>query len=186
MLSQPELCAVFSAYRVIETGISHGTLSVLLEGQTLEITTFRTEVGYSDGRHPDQVHFAASLGEDLARRDFTINAMAYHPKTGLVDLFGGRQDLEMGQIRCVGDADARFGEDALRILRALRFASVLGFAIEEDTERALRRHGGGTEADICRADSRGTGETALWKKRGALSYYATLMSLARCFPSFCR
>jgi len=135
-----ELCEVFSAYPVIKTGLSHGTLTVLLDGLALEITTFRTECGYLDGRHPDQVHFTASLGEDLARRDFTINAMAYHPKTGLVDIFEGKLDLEARQIRCVGDADARFEEDALRILRALRFASVLGFVIEEDTERALRRH----------------------------------------------
>lgn len=138
-----ELCEVFSAYRVIDTGLSHGTLTVLCAGLALEITTFRTESGYSDGRHPDQVHFTASLREDLARRDFTINAMAYHPKTGLVDFFEGERDLEAREIRCVGDADARFREDALRILRALRFASVLGFSIEADSERALRRQVGG-------------------------------------------
>ena len=111
---------VFAAERVIETGLKHGTVTVLLEGMPLEITTFRVEGAYSDGRHPDSVRFTPSLREDLARRDFTINAMAYRPAEGLIDPFRGRADLATGVIRCVGDPDARLREDALRILRALR------------------------------------------------------------------
>ena len=134
--------AVFAGERVIETGLKHGTVTVLLDGMPLEITTFRTESGYADHRHPDAVAFTASLTEDLARRDFTINAMARSRNGELIDPFGGRADLENKVIRCVGDPEARFTEDALRILRALRFASQLGFAIEPATAAAateLRR-----------------------------------------------
>ena len=109
-----EMLQVFRGERVVQTGIRHGTL----------ITTFRTEGSYTDHRHPDSVSFVGNVSEDLARRDFTVNAMAYSPESGLIDLFGGREDLGSGLIRCVGVPRERFGEDALRILRALRFASV--------------------------------------------------------------
>ena len=127
----------FAGFRVVETGLKHGTVTVVIEGQNLELTTFRLDGGYSDGRHPDDVRFTSRLVEDLSRRDFTVNAMAYAPETGLVDLFGGVEDLQRGVIRCVGDPEKRFTEDALRILRALRFASALDFSIADATEEAL-------------------------------------------------
>ncbi|MBQ1371617.1 MAG: HD domain-containing protein [Oscillospiraceae bacterium] len=127
---------VFAGERLIETGLKHGTVTLLLEGQPLEITTFRTESGYADHRHPDAVRFTPSLEEDLARRDFTVNAMAWSPETGLQDPFGGRADLQGKILRCVGDPRQRFGEDALRILRALRFSSQLSFSIEDATAEA--------------------------------------------------
>ena len=129
---------VFAGYRVIETGMKHGTVTVLLDGEPLEITTYRVDGGYSDHRHPDEVRFTRSLREDLRRRDFTMNAMAYSPRTGVVDPFGGQADLAAGVVRCVGEPDRRFQEDALRILRALRFASALGMSIHPDTARAAR------------------------------------------------
>ena len=129
---------VFAGYRVIETGMKHGTVTVLLDGEPLEITTYRVDGGYSDHRHPDEVRFTRSLREDLRRRDFTMNAMAYSPRTGVVDPFGGQADLAAGTVRCVGEPDRRFQEDALRILRALRFASALGLGIHPDTARAAR------------------------------------------------
>ena len=128
--------AVFAGERIIETGLKHGTVTVLLEGLPLEITTFRTEAGYSDHRHPDAVAFTPSLVEDLARRDFTINAMAWCPEEGTVDPFDGKADLESRLIRCVGDPYDRFNEDALRILRALRFAAQLDFSIDPATAAA--------------------------------------------------
>ena len=133
-----EMQRVFQNERTIETGLKHGTLTVLLAGMPLEITTFRVDGAYSDGRHPDSVRFTARVEDDLARRDFTINAMAYSPAAGLVDPFGGQEDCKAGIIRCVGDPAARFGEDALRILRALRFSARLGFPIEDATARAIR------------------------------------------------
>ena len=133
----PEMQTVFAAYRTFETGLQHGTLTVLVDDVPLEITTYRVDGDYSDGRHPDAVCFTRSLAEDLCRRDFTINAMAYHPTVGVVDLHGGQADLAAGLIRCVGDPQIRFREDALRILRALRFSAMLGFAIEENTAVAL-------------------------------------------------
>ncbi len=133
-----EMQRVFRGERTIETGLKHGTLTVLLSGMPLEITTFRVDGAYSDGRHPDSVQFTARVEDDLSRRDFTINAMAYSPTAGLVDPFGGRADCERGVIRCVGNPAERFGEDALRILRALRFSARLGFPIEENTVKALR------------------------------------------------
>ena len=129
---------VFKGERTIETGLKHGTLTVLLFGMPLEITTFRVDGAYSDGRHPDSVRFTARVEDDLSRRDFTINAMAYSPKAGLVDPFCGQEDCRRGVIRCVGNPVERFGEDALRILRALRFSSRLGFPVEEATARAIR------------------------------------------------
>lgn len=131
---------VFAGYRLIETGIRHGTVTVLLDGLPLEITTYRTEGIYSDHRRPDRVEFTRSLEDDLARRDFTVNAMAYHPHTGVVDPFGGQADLNARIIRCVEDPDKRFQEDALRMLRALRFASRLGFSVEPETAAAIHRN----------------------------------------------
>ena len=116
-----------------ETGVKHGTITAVVGGNALEITTFRTDCGYSDGRHPDRVAFVKSIEEDLARRDFTINAMAYHPERGLRDPYGGYDDIGRRAIRCVGDPDRRFREDSLRILRGCRFASQLGFTIEAAT-----------------------------------------------------
>lgn len=124
--------------RTIDTGIVHGTVTVLKNRVGYEVTTYRLDGEYVDGRHPKEVTFTASLEEDLKRRDFTINAMAYHPVRGLVDLHGGIEDLRDGKIRCVGNARERFSEDALRILRALRFASQLDFTIEEETLAAVR------------------------------------------------
>ncbi|MBR5806035.1 MAG: HD domain-containing protein [Oscillospiraceae bacterium] len=128
---------VFEGYHLIETGLKHGTVTVIIDGTPVEITTYRTEKGYSDGRHPDEVQFTASLKEDCARRDFTINAICYNPAEGLMDFYGGVQDIENRLIRCVGNADKRFKEDGLRIIRRLRFASVLGFEIEPVTKQAI-------------------------------------------------
>ncbi len=132
-----ETAAVFRNFRCIETGLKHGTLTVLSGGRPVEITTYRVESSYGDHRHPDGVEFVRSLAEDLARRDFTINAMAFAPDGTVVDLWGGQEDLRAGIVRCVGDPALRFREDALRILRALRFAARLEFSIEERTARAL-------------------------------------------------
>lgn len=125
--------------RTVDTGIAHGTVTVLIQGKGFEVTTYRIDGEYRDGRHPDQVEFTRNLEEDLKRRDFTINAMAYNPSRGLADLFGGRADLKSGVIRCVGAAEERFSEDALRILRAVRFAGQLGFEIEEKTFEAMKK-----------------------------------------------
>lgn len=130
---------VFAGYPTIETGARHGTIAVVLEGETLEITTYRVDGAYSDARHPDGVSFTRSLREDAARRDFTMNAMAYAPGLGIRDFFGGAEDARQGIIRAVGDPETRFREDALRILRAVRFASVLDFSLEKATEDAARR-----------------------------------------------
>ena len=132
-----ETAACFADCRVIETGIKHGTVTVLFDGEAVEITTYRLDGEYADNRHPLSVTFSKTVTDDLSRRDFTVNAMAFHPARGLVDLFGGREDLSRGIIRCVGDARTRFEEDGLRILRALRFASVLGFSLEKETALAV-------------------------------------------------
>lgn len=132
-----EMKACFDGFRVIETGIQHGTLTVIVDGMQLEITTYRNDGEYLDNRHPVQVTFSKKIEDDLARRDFTVNAMAYHPQRGLVDLFGGKEDLKNRIICAVGDAKTRFEEDGLRILRAIRFASVLDFEIDEDTAKAV-------------------------------------------------
>ncbi len=129
--------AVFSDFNVTETGLKHGTVTVMIDGAPVEITTYRTESGYTDNRHPDKVEFTASLYEDCARRDFTINAVCYSQHTGIVDFYGGCEDIKNQIIRCVGDADSRFKEDAFRILRAVRFASVLGFEVEENTRKSI-------------------------------------------------
>lgn len=128
---------VFEGYRIIETGLKHGTVTVLSEGKPIEITTFRIDGEYTDHRRPDVVSFTASLEEDLKRRDFTVNAMAYSESRGVIDCFGGRDDLEKGVIRCVGEPGKRFVEDGLRIMRALRFASVYGFSVEEKTAEKI-------------------------------------------------
>ncbi len=124
--------------RTVDTGIEHGTVTVMLGSDGFEVTTYRQDGDYSDHRHPDAVVFTASLEEDLRRRDFTINSMAYRPDTGLVDLFGGREDLTKRIIRCVGSPRERFDEDALRIMRALRFSAQLGFSLEPATREAIR------------------------------------------------
>lgn len=123
--------------RTVPTGIRHGTVTVLLEGGSIEVTTFRREQGYADGRRPDAVSFDVGLREDLARRDFTINAMALDVDGSILDPFGGREDLAQKRIRCVGSPTERFREDALRMLRAVRFSAQLGFEIEKDTLAAL-------------------------------------------------
>lgn len=130
---------VFHDLHTVETGLKHGTLTVVVDHVPYEVTTFRVDGDYTDHRHPDSVHFVDNLTEDLARRDFTVNAMAYSPETGLADPFHGQQDLSANLIRCVGEAEKRFDEDALRILRALRFAAVYDFAIEPATSAALRK-----------------------------------------------
>lgn len=124
-------------HRTVDTGIRHGTVTVMMDREGYEVTTYRIDGKYEDGRHPSEVTFTPSLREDLKRRDFTINAMAYNEKDGLVDLFGGMEDVDRHMIRCVGDAGARFGEDALRILRAVRFSAQLGYEIEEETKKAI-------------------------------------------------
>lgn len=123
--------------RTVDTGIRHGTVTVMLEREGFEVTTYRIDGEYEDSRHPKEVVFTANLAEDLKRRDFTINAMAYNERSGIVDIFGGTQDLERGVIRCVGDAKERFTEDALRMMRAVRFSAQLGFHIEEQTRQAV-------------------------------------------------
>ena len=132
--SVPELTAeILRDFRVIETGLKHGTVTVIAGGEPVEITTFRVDGDYTDARHPDGVTFTRRIEEDLSRRDFTVNAMAYHPTKGLCDPFGGQADLERGILRAVREPTLRFSEDALRIMRAFRFSAQLGFSIEEKT-----------------------------------------------------
>ena len=126
--------------RTIDTGLKHGTITVVTDDGHYEVTTYRVDGNYSDNRHPDKVTFVTHLSDDLARRDFTINAMAYNNVDGLVDEFGGTDDIASKQISCVGDSDDRFNEDALRILRAMRFASVYGFSIRQDTKESIHRN----------------------------------------------
>ena len=124
--------------RTVDTGLQHGTVTVLIEKEGFEVTTYRIDGEYEDSRHPKEVIFTGNLEEDLKRRDFTINAMAYNDAAGLVDVFGGRQDLQDKIVRCVGNPQERFTEDALRILRAVRFSAQLGFSIEEKTKEAAK------------------------------------------------
>ena len=133
-----ELKTIFSDFGTVESGLKHGTLSVIIEHTPVEITTFRIDGGYTDARHPTSVTFTPNLREDLARRDFTVNALAYSHQTGLVDLFDGQKDLENKLVRAVGDPEKRFSEDALRILRAFRFASKLGFTIDKNTLAGIK------------------------------------------------
>ncbi len=130
----------FENYTVVETGIKHGTVTIVMYGENIEITTYRVDGDYLDNRRPENVSFTHSLIEDLARRDFTMNAIAYNPAIGVIDPYGGRRDIEKRTIRCVGNPDRRFNEDGLRILRGLRFASQTGFKIEEETALAIREN----------------------------------------------
>lgn len=132
--------SVFGDFRLIETGMRHGTVTVLLDGMPLEITTFRVDGDYLDARHPESVAFTCNLQADLVRRDFTVNTLCWSEETGLVDLCGGLSDLENGILRAVGDPDRRFQEDALRILRGIRFASVLGFSIDCETAESILKN----------------------------------------------
>ena len=137
--ARPEqVLALFGEGQCIPTGLQHGTVTIKYGGRLYETTTFRTEGAYTDGRHPDEVHFVPDVRQDLARRDFTINAMAYNDAEGLIDPFGGQQDLQQGILRAVGDPATRFEEDALRILRLYRFAARFGFAIDPPTGQAAR------------------------------------------------
>ena len=134
-----QVMELFGAEQCIPTGLQHGTVTIKYGGQLYETTTFRTEGSYTDGRHPDEVQFVPDVREDLARRDFTINAMAYNAAEGLVDPFGGQKDLQNGLLRAVGEPQQRFTEDALRILRLYRFAARFGFALDAATARAARQ-----------------------------------------------
>lgn len=131
---------LFKDYKTIDTGLKHGTLTVIMDHKPYEITTFRIDGEYNDNRHPEEVVFTPDLENDLARRDFTANALAYNNNTGIVDLYGGKDDIYNSIIKTVGDPDRRFNEDGLRILRALRFASVLGFKIDPATASAIHRN----------------------------------------------
>ena len=135
------VCEVFRAagYAVIETGIKHGTVTVMCGKEPVEVTTFRFDGEYKDSRHPEKVTFTRNIADDLSRRDFTVNAIAYNPQKGIIDLFGGESDIEKRVIRCVGDPEKRFGEDALRILRAFRFVSKLDFEIDRETLRGAEK-----------------------------------------------
>lgn len=138
--SPQQTLEVFRRFHVIKTGLKHGTVTVMSDHEAVEVTTFRIDGAYADNRHPDSVSFVSRVEEDLARRDFTINAMAFSPTKGLADVYGGREDLSAGVIRCVGEPDARFQEDGLRIMRALRFAARYHFDIERETAFAIRRN----------------------------------------------
>jgi len=135
-----EVLACFRRFHVIKTGLKHGTVTVMMNGEPVEVTTFRIDGEYTDNRHPDSVSFVTDVRDDLARRDFTVNAMAYSPRRGLVDAFGGQEDLAARRIRCVGEPDERFNEDGLRILRAMRFAARYGFSIERETAYSIHRN----------------------------------------------
>lgn len=132
-----QIIEVFGGYKIIPTGLKHGTVTIVIDGEQYEVTTYRIDGEYEDNRHPADVIFTNSLKEDLKRRDFTINAMAYNPTAGLVDYFGGKKDIKNKLIRCVGNPNDRFNEDALRILRAARFAITLGYDIEPKTLRFI-------------------------------------------------
>ena len=135
--SPEEMLKVFKDFRTLTTGIKHGTVTVIINHKPFEITTYRTEKGYSDCRHPDEVTFTTDIKDDLSRRDFTVNSIAYSPTAGFVDPFFGKKDIQRKVIRCVGEPEKRFSEDSLRILRALRFSSVLSFSIDTETEKAM-------------------------------------------------
>jgi tRNA nucleotidyltransferase (CCA-adding enzyme) len=134
-----EIKSVFSSYKMIDTGVLHGTVTVMTDGVPVEITTYRIDGNYTDNRRPDDVTFTQKIAEDISRRDFTVNAMAYSASRGFIDFYGGAHDLFAQTIRCVGDPEMRFSEDALRILRALRFASKLRFKIDPETSANIHR-----------------------------------------------
>ena len=135
-----EIINIFKDFRTVLSGIKHGTVGIIIENALYEVTTFRSETGYSDNRHPDCVHFEKDIQSDLSRRDFTINSIAYNHKDGLIDLYNGYDDIQHKIIKAVGNPDTRFSEDALRILRALRFSSVLCFEIESSTAESIHRN----------------------------------------------
>ena len=135
-----QMLKVFKDYTTIQTGIKHGTITVVINHENIEITTYRKDTTYTNHRHPDEVHFTTSLEEDCKRRDFTINALAYNPNEGLKDFHNGQQDLQNKIIKAIGDPNIRFEEDALRILRAIRFASRLDFTIDPNTQQAMCNH----------------------------------------------
>ncbi len=135
-----EMLECFKGQRVVETGLKHGTVTVVIDNQNIEVTTYRIDGEYQDNRHPKSVNFTKNLKEDLKRRDFTVNALAFNEKSGLVDLFDGEKDIKKGIIKCVGEPDKRFSEDGLRILRALRFSSVLGFEIDGETAKSIHKN----------------------------------------------
>ncbi len=135
-----EMLRIFSDCKRLTDGLRHGTLGLIFKGKVYEVTSFRADGEYRDHRRPEKVRFSRNLADDIFRRDFTINALAFRPEDGLLDLVGGTEDLKNGLIRCVGNPERRFAEDALRILRAYRFAAVLGFRLEEETRRAALHH----------------------------------------------
>lgn len=135
-----EIKKCFENFNTFDSGIKHGTISVVLDGEVFEVTTYRIDGTYSDNRRPDSVSFTSDITQDLARRDFTINAMAYNEQSGLIDPYGGRNDLSDKIIKCVGNPDFRFNEDALRIIRALRFASVYNFEIDDETAKSIHKN----------------------------------------------
>lgn len=137
--SPEQTCEIFKDYRTLDTGLKHGTLTVMIDGEGYEVTTYRRDGEYKDHRHPDEVFFTDSLTEDLSRRDFTVNAICYSPKYGITDPFFGIEDIKRKIIRAVGEPAKRFDEDALRIMRAVRFAATLGFEIEEQTSLAVKK-----------------------------------------------
>ncbi len=140
--SPHDIIKCFKGYKVIETGIKHGTVTVIISNMVLEVTTYRIDGEYKDNRRPEDVKFTTDIAYDLERRDFTINAMAYNHEDGLIDIYGGIKDIELKTVKCVGDPNKRFSEDGLRILRALRFASVLGFEIEYNTSDSIHKNKG--------------------------------------------
>ena len=135
-----EIIQCFHGMRIIETGLKHGTVTVVSDGENVEITTYRIDGKYTDNRHPEKVEFTRNIHEDLSRRDFTANAISYSPYDGIVDIFGGREDIKNKIIRCVGNPDMRFNEDGLRIIRAIRFSSVLSFEIDELTSQSIHKN----------------------------------------------
>ena len=135
-----QIIKAFDGYKTIPTGLKHGTVTIVIESDNIEITTMRIDGKYLDNRRPDYVEFTSKIEEDLSRRDFTVNAIAYNPSTGLTDPFGGMEDIEKKIIRCVGNPDKRFGEDSLRILRAIRFASTLNFDIDAQTAESIMKN----------------------------------------------
>ena len=135
-----QIKGLLEKYKTYDIGIKFGTVAVDFDGLLVEITTYRTEKDYDDNRHPKTVEFSKSINEDLSRRDFTINAIAYNNKNGFVDIYNGREDIQNKIIKCVGIPDERFFEDGLRIIRALRFSATLGFEIEENTKKSIKKH----------------------------------------------
>ena len=135
-----EIKKCFANFNTFDSGIKHGTISIVIDGEVYEVTTYRIDGTYSDNRRPNSVTFTSDITKDLARRDFTVNAMAYNEQYGLLDPYGGRNDLSEKIIRCVGNSDFRFNEDALRIIRALRFASVYDFVIENETSESISKN----------------------------------------------